>query len=148
MLRMQELPRWALMLPWCLVSPDKVHDWDADYQDNDVYPDGQRKALRDERDEPKLWDDRANYLKGRQNDECADTVALDLYIFSEAYGIGIKQSNTGRYYCGGENYAVYIHKPRDAESLYYIEIRNLSLSHAGHAVKHGKYDHAEHDNIQ
>ena len=125
MLRMQELPRWALMLPWCLVSPDKVHDWDADYQDND-----------------------ADYLKGRQNDECADTVALDLYILSEAYGIGIKQSNTGRYYCGGENYAVYIHKPRDAESLYYIEIRNLSLSHAGHAVKHGKYDHAEHDNIQ
>ena len=54
MLRMQELPRWALMLPCCLVSPDKVHDWDADYQDNDVYPDGQRKALRDERDEPKL----------------------------------------------------------------------------------------------
>ena len=63
---------------------------------------------------PNFWDDRADYLKGRQNDECADTVALDLYIFSEAYGIGIKQSNTGRYYCGGENYAVYIHKPRDA----------------------------------
>ena len=74
--------------------------------------------------------------------------SLLTFTFSEAYGIGIKQSNTGRYYCGGENYAVYIHKPRDAESLYYIEIRNLSLSHAGHAVKHGKYDHAEHDNIQ